>query len=142
MSSLEKNKALILRGYEEEWNRGNLDVIPELFTKDVVCHMVHSPDIKGQDNWRVFITAFRNAFPDIQFTIEDHFGEGDKVATRWVFTGTHTGELTGIPPTGTKITVKGVNIYHFKDGKISEFWVTLDDLGMLQQLGVIPPLGQ
>lgn len=142
MGNVAGNKALIQRGFEEEWNKGNLDVIPELFTADVICHMVHSPDIHGQDNWKVFITAFRNAFPDIHFTVEDHFGEGDRVATRWTFTGTHKGELMGITPTGAHITVKGVNIYHFSDSKISEFWVTLDDLGMLQQLGVIPPLGQ
>jgi len=142
MGNVEANKALIQRGFEEEWNKGNLDVIPELFTADVICHMVHSPDIHGKDNWKEFITAFRNAFPDIHFTIEDHFGEGDRVVTRWTFTGTHRGELMGIPPTGVNITVKGVNIYHFSYGKISEFWVTLDDLGMLQQLGVIPPLGQ
>ncbi len=138
MGTVEENKALIQRGFEEEWNKGNLDVIPELFTPDVICHMVHSPDIHGQDNWKAFITAFRNAFPDIHFTIGDLFGEGGKVAARWKFTGTHKGELMGVPPTGVHITVTGINIYHFREGKISEFWATLDDLGMLQQLGVIP----
>ncbi len=62
MGNAAGNKVLIQRGFEEEWNNGNLDVIPELFTADVICHMVHSPDIHGQDNWKVFITAFRNAF--------------------------------------------------------------------------------
>lgn len=141
MGNVEENKALIQHGFKEEWNKGNLSVIPELFTPDVICHMVHSPDIQGQDNWKVFITAFRNAFPDIHFTIEDLFGEGDKVVAKWKFTGTHDGELMEVPPTGVHITVNGVNIYHFKGGKISEFWVTLDDLGMLQQLGVIPKPG-
>lgn len=83
MSKVEENKAVILRGFEEEWNKGNLDVIPEIFTTDLVCHMVHFPDIHGQDEWRSFVISFRNAFPDIHFKIEDHFGEKDKVATRW-----------------------------------------------------------
>jgi len=142
MSRVEENKAVILRGFEEEWNKGNLDVIPEIFTTDLVCHMVHFPDIHGQDEWRSFVISFRSAFPDIHFTIEDHFGEKDKVATRWTCSGTHKGEFMGIPPTGVQVSVKGVNIYHFRDGKISEFWATLDNLGLLQQLGVIPPLGQ
>ena len=138
MGNVEANKALIQRGFAEEWTKGNLDVIPELFTTDVICHTVHNPDIQGQDNWKAFITAFRSAFPDIHFIIEDLFGEENKVVARWKFSGTHQGEFMGIPPTGVHITVKGVNIYHFREGKISEFWATLDDLGMLQQLGVIP----
>ena len=89
-----------------------------------------------------FVISFRNAFPDIHFTNEDHFVDGDKVVTRWTCSGTHKGEFMGIPPTGVQFSVKGGNIYHFRDGKISELWATLDDLGLLQQLGVIPPLAQ
>ena len=142
MSNVEENKALIRRGFEEEWNQGNLDVIPEIFSTDFVCHMVGSPDIHGHEGWKQYVYMIRTAFPDIHFTIEDQFGEGDKVATRWTATGTHKGELMGIPPTSVQVTLKGINIYHIADCKIVEFWVNKDDLGMMQQLGVIPAPGQ
>ena len=142
MNNIEENKALVRRGFEEGWNQGNMDVEAEIMATDVVCHMVGRPDIHGNKDWEQFVTMFRTAFPDINFTVEDHFGEGGKVATRWAFTGTHKGELLGIPPTGAHVTVTGINIYHIVGGKIIEFWIKLDDLGMLQQLGVIPLMGQ
>lgn len=138
MDNVEGNKALIRLGFEEGWNQGNLDFEAEIMATDVVCHMVGRSDIHGSEEWKQFVTMFRTAFPDIHFTVEDNFGEGDKVATRWSFTATHKGELMGIPPTGVHVTVTGINIYHIAGGKIVEFWPKLDDLGMLQQLGVIP----
>jgi len=68
--------------------------------------------------------------------------EGDKVATRWTMTGTHQGELMGIPPTGVRITVTGISMSRFADGKLAEGWNSYDILGMMQQLGVIPLPGE
>ncbi len=74
--------------------------------------------------------------------VEDQIAEGDKEVTRFTFTGTHKGELMGIPPTGVQATSTGIAIARMAGGKYVEAWVNKDDLGMMQQLGVIPPLGQ
>jgi predicted ester cyclase len=87
-----------------------------------------------------FVTTWRTAFPDLQFTIEDHIAEGNKVATRVTLRGTHSGRYLDIAPTGKKITVSGMTISHVVDGKIVEIWITRDDLGLLQQLGVVPQM--
>ena len=82
------------------------------------------------------------AFPDLHFTIEELIAEGDKVAGRYTARGTHKGELMGIPPTNNAISLTVSEIYRIADGKITEHWVILDALGMMQQLGVIPAPGQ
>ena len=79
---------------------------------------------------------------DRQSTIEDQIAEGDMVVTRWTFRGTHTGELMGIAPTGKQVTVTGISIDRVVGGKIVEEWNEMDDLGMMEQLGVVPPMGQ
>ena len=81
------------------------------------------------------------AFPNVEEIIEDQVAEGDKVATRLTFSGTHSGELMGIPPTGKQVTFTAITIDQLVDGKITERWHLFDTLGMLQQLGVIPPMG-
>ena len=140
--SVEENKALIRRGFWEVWNQRKLDVINETFAKDYVGHITGSPDINGPNGYKQLITMYINAFPDHQFKIEDQFGEGDKVVTRWTATSTHKGELMGIPPTGKQSTVTGITINRISDNKVVEEWSNWDSLSMWQQLGVIPPPGQ
>jgi predicted ester cyclase len=84
---------------------------------------------------------YRTAFPNIHVTIEDQIAEGDKVVTRWTGHGTHQGELMGIPPTNKAVTVTGIAIDRIVAGKIVEHWENFDQLGMLVQLGVVPPPG-
>ena len=86
------------------------------------------------------VMVFRTAFPDLSNTVEDQIAEGDKVVTRWTATGTHKGDLMGIPPTNKRATVTGVDIARFHDGKVVEAWVSYDMHGMLQQLGVVPSM--
>jgi predicted ester cyclase len=83
---------------------------------------------------------FRAAFPDGVMTIEDMIAEGDKVATRKTYRGTHQGQFLGIPPTGRHISVGLIDMMRLVDGKVVEHWNVGDDLSMLQQLGVLPPL--
>ena len=78
------------------------------------------------------------AFLDIRVAVEDQVAERDKVVSRWTATGTHTGDLMGIPPTGRRVDISGVTINRFSGGKIVEDWYQSDDLGMMQQLGVVP----
>jgi predicted ester cyclase len=80
------------------------------------------------------------AFPDVRFTINDQFADGDKVATRWTVTGTNKGALMGIPPTGKHSTVSGITIDRYQNGKAIESFTNWDTLGMFQQLGVVPML--
>ena len=133
----EANKALTLRYWEEVANKGNLDLIEEICAPDYVCHEVDQ-DIRGPEGVRQFIFMLRAAFPDLHVTVEDVIAEGDKIVQRWTGRGTHQGELMGIPPTGNHVSVAGITISRFKDGKVSEEWEVYDMMGMMQQLGAIP----
>ena len=96
----------------------------------------------GPEGTKMLITAYRNAFPDIHFTIDEQVAEGNTVVTRWTGQGTHNGELAGMPATGMPATVVGVGVDRIENGKIVESWGLFDQFGMLQQLGVIPAPGQ
>lgn len=136
----EKNKAFARRWFEEVWNKGNLDVIGEFFGDNYVNHTAGSPDARGVEPWRETVSTARAAFPDLRFTIDDQIAEGDKLMNRWTFRGTHQGEYMGVPPTGKQITVTGISINRFAGGKYVESWSVMDTLGMMQQLGALPPL--
>jgi predicted ester cyclase len=86
--------------------------------------------------------VYISALSDRHVTVEDMAAEGDKVAVRLTFSGAHTGGLMGIPPTGKQVKVSAINIFHLVDGKAVEQWTNSDDLGMMQQLGVVPAPGQ
>jgi steroid delta-isomerase-like uncharacterized protein len=134
----EQNKAIARRVFEEVWNKGNLDALDEVYVADVVGHNAppgQPPGIKGT---RQFIGMYLQAFPDTRMVVEDQVAEGDKVVTRWTATGTHRGELMGMPPTGKSVRVTGITINRLEGGKIVEEWGIFDQLGMLQQLGAIP----
>jgi predicted ester cyclase len=88
--------------------------------------------------WRQFSGSFAEAFPDIRLTIQDIFSEGDMVAARVAFRGTHRGEFQGIPPTGKEVAFTSIEVNRVVDGKVEEHWVELDLLGLMQQLGAIP----
>jgi len=129
----EANKAVRRRYYEEVWNQGNLDVIDEIYPPDRDWHRYGNAD-----GFKQYVAATRAAFPDLHYTIEDMIAEGDLVAVRTTATGTHKGEFMGIPPTGVHATMTGLLISPIIDGKIQTSWVNEDNLGMMQQLGVIP----
>ena len=76
----------------------------------------------------------RNAFPDIKYTVEDMFGEGNKLVARWSARGTHKGDFMGIPPTGKQVYFTGIEIIRIEDGKAVEEWEELDRAGLMQQL--------
>ncbi len=138
----EKNKAIARRVIEEVWNQGKLDVMDEIYATDFILNDPAVGEVRGTEGLKQYVSMYRTAFPDVQLTIEDMIAEGDKVVTRFTFTGTHKGELMGIPPTGVQVTMTGIAISRIAGGKVVEDWVNGDDLGMLQQLGVIPPIGQ
>ena len=137
----EENKALVRRSFEEVWNDKNLDALDEIVAPDVVNHSSPPGLPEGVEGNKAFIGMYLSAFPDTKMTIEDMIATGDKVVTRWVATGTHDGELMGIPPTGKHVTVTGIGIDRISGGKIVESWGEFDALGMMQQLGVAPTPG-
>ncbi len=98
-----------------------------------------SPDLQGL---KQFVTVVTAVFPDWHPTIEDMIAEGDKVVVRFTGSGTHKGEFMGIPPTGKQVTITAIAIQRIAGGKIVENWLQADMLGMMQQLGVVPPPGQ
>lgn len=133
----EHNKMLMRRAVAEVWNQGNVDLLEELVAGDFVIHAPHA-DIHGRAGARQYLAMLREAFPDIHFTIEDQFAAGDRVMTRWTARGTHKGAFQGILPTNTKVRLAGTDIDRIADGKVVECWTSTDDLGLLQQLGVVP----
>jgi predicted ester cyclase len=94
--------------------------------------------VSGRDGIKQLINLYRAAFPDFHMTFEDQIAEGDKVASRWTMRGTHTGDLLGIGPTGKQGTMTGIVISRLAGHTIAEEWENFDQLGLLQQLGVMP----
>lgn len=133
----EQNKAVIRRLNDEFWNKGNVSVVDDVVAADFVDHDTPGK-APGREGLKQFIIPFRDAFSDIQSTVEDLIGEGDKITWRWTFRGTHSGPVMGIPATGKVITLTGITIDRIAGGQIVERWNQMDAMGMLQQLGVIP----
>ena len=133
--SIKENKSLIRHVYEL-LNRREMDTSYELYAPGNVAHFTTGDMSLTQT--REFEAMFVTAFPDISFTIEDMVAEGDRVAVRVTSKGTHKGEFMGIAPTGNKIEMTNTSIYGIADGKLAEYWGTVDTLRLMQQLGAIP----
>jgi steroid delta-isomerase-like uncharacterized protein len=142
--SAEENKAVVRREMEELFNHtGNLDAVEEIIAPDYVSYEPSSGETRGIEGARQFAATFREAFPDLENTIEDMVAEGDKVVVRFRARGTHEGETEAFgPPTGKRIDITGITIKRVSEGKIAEAWTNFDALGMMQQLGLIPESAQ
>jgi steroid delta-isomerase-like uncharacterized protein len=140
MTTVERNKSIARRFFEEAANRGNLAVMDEVISADFVDHAAPPGTPPGVEGAKQFLSAVRTSFPDLHLTIEEMIAERDKVVVLLTVHGTHKGELKGIPPTGKQATWKGADILRIAGGKMVERWVLRDHLGMMQQLGILPPL--
>lgn len=140
--TIEQNRNLGAR-WAELWNADkNLDaVVNEIVDENFVSHSTPPGLPPGREGVKIWANIFRTAFPDIQSTAEDVIVEGDKVVERFFVTGTFKGEFMGIPPTGKSGGITGINIFRVANGKIVEHWGNSDDLGMMQQMGIIPTMG-
>jgi steroid delta-isomerase-like uncharacterized protein len=140
--STEDNKATIRRIIEEGWNQGKIAVFDELCVSDWIHHDPTQPHVRIREDFKRNVTERRRAFPDLHFRMEDMIAEGDQVVVRWMWHGTHTGDFVTptihLPATGKQVTVTGITIFRFADGKVVETWNQSDRLGMYQQLGLIP----
>src|SRR5215211_5169347 len=134
------NKAAARRLYEEAFAQGKTEVVDEVLRPDFVCHDPNSEtgEIRGAETIKREIEYFRNAVPDLFWRVEDQVAEGDKVTTRYSIGDTHQGEIFGIPGSGKRVEVSGINIDRFEGGKLVEEWASYDLLGGLRQIGAIP----
>lgn len=138
-----ENKTIARRFWEEGWKQGNQAVFDEICATDFANHDPSLPEVIGLEAYKQHVALHATAFPaDVAIAIEDMVAEGNKVAVRWTWRVTHEGEYLGIPPTGNQITMTGITIHRFADGKVVENWHNYDALGFMQQLGVIPAMGR
>jgi predicted ester cyclase len=132
----ERNK-LAARVLFEAITTGDLDRLDAVMAPDIVDHDPYNPHASdGLEGVKRLIGMYREAFPDISYDVLTQVAEGDLVATRWVATGTHRGELMGAAPTGERSIFSGIAIQRFEGGKVVESWSNWDTLGMFLQLGV------
>jgi predicted ester cyclase len=139
--STEENKASNRRFYEEVINQKQLAVVDEVAGDNYHSHDFPPGLPPGREGLKLFISVFHAAFPDGHLTIDQMIAEGDTVATRLTFHGTHTGEFQGIAPTGKKVTIPALDMARFVNGKLVEHWGGPNQMSLLQQLGVIPAMG-
>jgi steroid delta-isomerase-like uncharacterized protein len=135
------NKALVRRFWEGLVGAGDLALADDLLAPGYTVRYAGNPPM-DRDGFLQFLDALRTAFPDVAVTVEDLLAEGDEVAVRWTWGGTHQGPFFGIPPTGEAITGSGIGIFRIADGRIVEDFVHEDTFGLLQQLGAIPAPAQ
>ena len=134
----EANKAIVRRYAEEAFNKRKTDLLDEIVSEHFVDHHL-PPDLpSGPEGARLWFQGAFAAFPDSRLEIKDMIAEGDSVATRFEFTGTHQAEFMGIPATGKEFSITGIAVAHIADGKLVEWWENADIMGLMQQLGVIP----
>ena len=133
------NKNVILMFIEDVLNQGRLDRADNLVLEDFVELDPLPGQSQGRDGLKEVIRQMRASFPDMHWKVEEMLAEGEKVSTRFTWTGTQRGAFLGIPATGRHITVKGVVIDRLSGGKMADSRILMDTLGIMQQLGAIPP---
>lgn len=133
-------EAVVRRFYEEMNNARKNELAGELFTEDHVLHDPQIPAPRGPQGVAETVSVYQNGL-DGHWEIEEIFSIDDRVVVRWTGSGTHVGEVNGIPPTGRAIKVDAISIHQVTGNKIAETWEVWDTLGFLQQLGVVPAMG-
>jgi steroid delta-isomerase-like uncharacterized protein len=147
MSAMEQNKEIVKRILKEFWRDGNTAVLDQLLAADIINHELSKEPLSGRDAYKEWATGFRGVtatgFPDLEIAADALVAEGDLVAKRWTFRGTHTGEYMGLPASGRRVVMTGITIYRITGGQVRETWWNYDALGLMQQLGAIPaPAGE
>ena len=128
-----ENKATARSYYEQVLNHGNMSAADAIFAPDIQFHYPLGT-LSGAGTVKDYLAAFRTAFPDVHFTVADFVAEGNSVAARWTLTGTQTGELRGRAPTGQRVSVPGITVFHVVNGKIHEMWIAFDPASLTRVL--------
>lgn len=135
----EEPAAIVRRFAELVITKGDLDSAAEYVWEDVVEQVPLPGQGPGIEGLKDILRAMRSGFPDLDFSVKEQIAEGDKVASRFEWTGTHNGEFLGIPPTGRPVRVWGVVIDRLVQGRIKDTRIIMDMLGLMTQLGIFPP---
>ena len=139
--TVEANKAMARRLYEEVFGRGNLAAADEILAEGSICHGPGSPPLPSGEQIKRQAVALRSAIPDLQVTLHDQLAEGDRVASRWTGSGTFTSPFPRpsgpLPPNGAAISFDEIRIDRVSDGRIVESWFIPDRLTLWQQLGLL-----
>jgi steroid delta-isomerase-like uncharacterized protein len=116
-------------------------VADEILAPDVVLH-ANGQEIRGLEGAKQLAAAIHTAFPDVRINHQEAVVSGDRVAILWTSDGTHRGDYYGVPPTGKRTHIEGLDLFHVRDNKITEAWIEFDNLGLLQQIGAVPAPGK
>jgi steroid delta-isomerase-like uncharacterized protein len=136
-----ENKAIVRKFYKM-FELGDPGLADEVVAADYVNHNALTGQKIGIEGVKEFATSLKNALPDIQFNIGDQIAERDRVVSRYTVSGTHQGELFGVPATGKQVKWTATATMTVANGKIQEAWLNWDQWGLMQQLGVVQPPGQ
>ena len=123
---------------EKGLNQKDLSALETYFSPELIDHALPTGLPAGLEGRKIFASALLAAFPDLRVEVKELIAEGEKLVTRYSVHGTHRGELMGIPPTGKEVFITGTAIDRFENGKSIEHWEIIDQVGLMQQLGVIP----
>jgi steroid delta-isomerase-like uncharacterized protein len=133
---MEHNKTIIRQFIDETLNKGDME---KFVAKDVIEQVPFPGQGPGIEGLKDVLAGMRAAFPDMHWTVQEQIAEGDKVVSRFEWTGTHRGPFLGVEPTGRPVQVRGIVIDRLQDGKIKNTCILMDALGLMAQLGVFPP---
>ena len=139
--SAEENKAVVRQWIETFNNPYTPQTEVDALALGYIAHAPGLPGPLDLEAWSQFTASFVDAFPDLRLTVEDIFSDGNMVAARVTFRGTHRGEFQGIVPTGKEVAFSSIEIDRMDDGKVAEHWFEMDLLGLMEQLGAIPEPG-
>lgn len=138
--NMNQNIERLHRLFDGVWNGEDPAVVADLVSEEYVIHDRElAQQLRGPELYRTLASMTRNGFSDMTITIEDSVAAGDRVALRWTMTGTHDGSVFGLEPTGKRIEYSAIEIDRFEDGLLAESWVQADMLGLMEQLGALPP---
>lgn len=138
--TVKANKRIGRLVLEQMWGEGRLELADQLYSDHYVDHVGRGPEpveVKGVAGIKQAVTSFRNAFPDLSYTVEGQVAEGELIVSRFSARGTHRGTFLGVAPTGRTVTYTGFDMNRVRDGRIIESWVNYDALALLQQLGIV-----
>jgi len=129
---------------DEVYNKGNLDAVDDTAAANEVLHNSPFPDLVGREAHKQYVAGLRAAYSGLHMAFGEAIGEGNTTVVRWTLRGTHTGQSPTfpIPPTGKQVTITGCLVTHWVEGRAVEHWNHVDYLGLLQQLGAVPPMGK
>ena len=137
MDAIEQNKNTVTEFIDALFTKGDLSAVDDYLAEEFVNHDPPVGVTADREGMRAAGAMFRAAFPDWQSEMDILVGEGDLVVEHFTASGTHQGEIFGVPPSGHAVTLPGINIWRVRDGRIVERWGRLDDLGLLRQLGLV-----